>query len=162
MSWLNELYRTYEACRSEAGMIKENQPLLLPIAHLTQNAQLEIILDGTGHFRRACRVPKEDAVTVIPATEDSGSRSGKAIFPHPLADKLEYIAGDYGDFVKAGPEKYETYMAQLDRWSSSPYSLPQINSVYQYLREGRVMQDLLEEGIFSFENRKFWQKSSRI
>ena len=154
MSWLNELYRTYEACRSEAGMIKENQPLLLPIAHLTQNAQLEIILDGTGHFRRACRVPKEDAVTVIPATEDSGSRSGKAIFPHPLADKLEYIAGDYGDFVKAGPEKYETYMAQLERWSSSPYSLPQINSVYQYLREGRVMQDLLEEGIFSFENRK--------
>lgn len=154
MSWLNELYRTYEACKAEAGIVKENQPLLLPIAHLTQNAQLEITLDGKGTFVRACRVPKEDAVTVIPATEDSGSRSGKAVFPHPLADKLEYIAGDYGDFVKVGREKYETYIAQLRLWSSSPYSLPQINSVYQYLCRGRVMQDLLQDGIFSFENGK--------
>ena len=34
------------------------------------------------------------------------------------------------------------------------YNLPQINSVYRYLREGRVMQDLLEAGVFSFENGK--------
>lgn len=155
MSWLNELYRTYEACKSEVGMVKENQPQLLPIAHLTQNAQLEIVLDGEGHFLRACRVPKEDAVTVIPVTEDSGGGKGNAIFPHSLADTLAYIAGDYGNFVRnSKEEKHEKYMAQLEKWSSSPYSLPQINSVYQYLREGRVMQDLLEAGVFSFENGK--------
>ena len=43
MSWLNDLYLTYEACKSEAGIVRDNQPLLLPIAHLTQNAQLEVV-----------------------------------------------------------------------------------------------------------------------
>ena len=69
-------------------MVKEGQPLLLPVAHLTQNAQLEVVLDEEGHFLRAYRVDKEDAVTVIPVTEDSGTRAGSAIYPHPLADKL--------------------------------------------------------------------------
>lgn len=154
MSWLNDLYLTYEACKGEAGIVKANQPLLLPMAHLTQNAQLEVVLDGEGNFNRAYRVPKEDAVTVIPVTEDSGSRSGKAVFPHPLADKLEYIAGDYGKFVKVSEEKFEKYIAQLEKWALSPYSLLQINSVYQYLRKGRLMQDLMEAGFFSFENGK--------
>lgn len=154
MSWLNDLYLTYEACKGEAGIVKANQPLLLPMAHLTQNAQLEVVLDSEGNFSRAYRVPKEDAVTVIPVTEDSGSRSGKAVFPHPLADKLEYIAGDYGKFVKVSEEKFEKYIAQLEKWALSTYSLPQINSVYQYLRKGRLMQDLMEAGFFSFENGK--------
>lgn len=154
MSWLNDLYLTYEACKGEAGIVKANQPLLLPMAHLTQNAQLEVVLDGEGNFGRAYRVPKEDAVTVIPVTEDSGSRSGKAVFPHPLADKLEYIAGDYGKFVKVSQEKFEKYIAQLEKWALSSYSLPQINSVYQYLRKGRIMQDLMEAGFFVFENGK--------
>ncbi|MBD5497565.1 MAG: type I-C CRISPR-associated protein Cas8c/Csd1 [Lachnospiraceae bacterium] len=154
MSWLNDLYLTYEACKGEAGIVKANQPLLLPMAHLTQNAQLEVVLDGEGNFSRAYRVQKEDAVTVIPVTEDSGSRSGKAVFPHPLADKLEYIAGDYGKFVKVSEEKFEKYIAQLEKWALSPYSLPQIKSVYQYLRKGRIMQDLLEAEFFAFENGK--------
>ena len=154
MSWLNDLYLTYEACKGEAGIVKANQPLLLPMAHLTQNAQIEVVLDGEGNFSRAYRVLKEDAVTVIPVTEDSGSRSGKAVFPHPLADKLEYIAGDYGKFVKVSEEKFEKYIAQLEKWASSPYSLPQISSVYQYLRKGRIMQDLSEAEFFAFENGK--------
>lgn len=155
MSWLNDLYLTYEACKGEAGIVKANQPLLLPMAHLTQNAQLEVVLDSEGNFSRAYRVPKEDAVTVIPVTEDSGGGRGNAIFPHPLADTLEYIAGDYGNFVKRSKkEKFEKYILQLEKWASSPYSLPQINSVYQYLRKGRVMQDLMEAGFFSFENGK--------
>ena len=154
MSWLNDLYLTYKACKGEAGIVKANQPLLLPMAHLTQNAQLEVVLDGEGNFSRAYRVPKEDAVTVIPVTEDSGSRSGKAVFPHPLADKLEYIAGDYGKFVKVSEEKFEKYITQLEKWALSSYSLPQINSVYQYLRQGRIMQDLMESGFFVFQNGK--------
>lgn len=152
MSWLNDLYLTYEACKSEAGVIREGQPLLLPIAHLTQNAQLEVVLDGEGHFSRAYRVDKEDAVTIVPVTEDSGSRSGKAIFPHPLADKLEYIAGDYGDFVSGEKrEKFQRYIAQLEAWAMSPHSLPQIKSVCQYLHRGMLMHDLLEAGLFSYE-----------
>lgn len=155
MSWLNDLYLTYEACKSEAGVVKEGQPVLLPVAHLTQNAQLEVVLDGEGHFSRAYRVDKEDAVTVVPVTEDSGSRSGKAVFPHPLADKLEYIAGDYGDFVSGEKrEKFELYIAQLEAWAMSLHSLPQIRSVYQYLSRGTLMHDLLEAGFFTYEEGK--------
>lgn len=155
MSWLNDLYLTYEACKSESGIVRDNQPLLLPIAHLTQNAQLEVILDQEGNFNGAYKVDKTDAVTVIPATENSGSRSGSAVFPHPLADKLEYIAGDYGDFVAGGKaEKFEKYIAQLKEWVLSDYSLPQVNSVYQYLCKGRIMRDLMDAGMFAFENGK--------
>ena len=145
MSFLNDLYLTYEACKSDSQ--------LLPIAHLTQNAQLEVVLDEEGKFSRASLVDKEDAVTVIPVTEDSGSRSGKAIFPHPLCDKLEYIAGDYGDFVPGSKgDKFEIYIAQLGAWVQSDYSLPQIRCVYGYLRERRLMEDLREAGFFTFEN----------
>lgn len=152
MSWLNDLYLTYEACKSEAGVVKEGQPLLLPIAHLTQNAQLEVVLDEEGRFDRAYRVDKEDAVTVIPVTEDSSSRSGKAVFPHPLCDKLEYIAGDYGDFVSGSKkEKYDKYIVQLEAWAQSKYSLPQVRTVCQYLRKGMLMHDLLEAGFFTYE-----------
>lgn len=152
MSWLNDLYLTYEACKSEAGVVKEGQPLLLPIAHLTQNAQLEVVLDEEGRFGRAYRVDKEDAVTVIPVTEDSSSRSGKAVFPHPLCDKLEYIAGDYGDFVSGSKkEKYDKYIVQLEAWAQSKYSLPQVRTVCQYLRRGMLMHDLLEAGFFAYE-----------
>ncbi len=155
MSYLNDLYLTYEACKSEAGIIKGDQPFLLPVAHLTQNAQLEVVLDGEGNFSRAYRIEKPEAVTVIPATEDSGSRSGSAVFPHPLADKLEYIAGDYGDFVSGGKkEKYEKYIAQLEEWALSDFSLPQINSVYRYLKSGMLMHDLLAEGVIAFEGGK--------
>ncbi len=152
MSWLNDLYLTYEACKNEAGVVKEGQPLLLPIAHLTQNAQLEVVLDEEGRFGRAYRVDKEDAVTVIPVTEDSSSRSGKAVFPHPLCDKLEYIAGDYGDFVSGSKkEKYDKYIVQLEAWAQSKYSLPQVRTVCQYLRRGVLMHDLLEAGLFAYE-----------
>lgn len=152
MSWLNDLYLTYEACKSEEGVVKEGQPLLLPIAHLTQNAQLEVVLDEEGRFGRAYRVDKEDAVTVIPVTEDSSSRSGKAVFPHPLCDKLEYIAGDYGDFVSGSKkEKYDKYIVQLEAWAQSEYSLPQVRTVFQYLRRGMLMHDLLEAGFFAYE-----------
>ena len=155
MSWLNDLYLTYEACKNEAGVVKEGQPLRLPVAHLTQNAQLEVVLDKEGNFSRAYRVDKEGAVTVIPVTEDSSSRSGKAVFPHPLSDKLEYIAGDYGDFVAGSKqEKFASYIAGLEAWAQSGYSLPQIQSVYQYLRRGILMHDLLEAGFFTFEDGK--------
>lgn len=155
MSWIHDLYMTYEKNKSEAGVVREGKPMLLPIAHLTQNAQLEVILDEAGNFNRAIRIEKADAVTVIPVTEASGSRSGKAVFPHPLDDKLEYIAGDYGEFVTKDKEcqrKYDSYIRQLDAWAQSDYSLPQIRTVCQYLRRGTLMHDLLDAGIFTYEN----------
>ena len=43
MSWMQKLYDTYEACkgREPAGSL-----VLMPIAHTTQQANVEIVLSG--------------------------------------------------------------------------------------------------------------------
>src|SRR5690349_15748349 len=94
MSWIQKLYETYNTCQMMVGMeSNENKVPLLPICHTTQMAQIEIVIDGKGDFRRARVIPKNEARTIIPCTEDSGGRtSGEA--PHPLCDKLQYVAGD--------------------------------------------------------------------
>lgn len=91
MSWTNELYNVYEKNCWKA----DNVPMLLPISHSTVNAQIEVTLNESGDFVKAERVPKADAKTVIPVTNDSAARSS-GVSPHPFADKLVYIAGDYG------------------------------------------------------------------
>lgn len=153
MSWLNDLYLTYEACKSEIGIVRENQPILIPIAHSTQNAQIEIILSADGCFKRAERIDKADAVTVIPVTEDSGSRSGSAVYPHPLADKLEYLAGDYVKYIAhCKTDKFPVYLEQLKKWASSPYALPQIISVLKYVSRKSVIRDLIQSGNISIKD----------
>lgn len=76
-------------------------------------------------------------------------------FPHPLCDKLEYVAGDYGDFVAgSNADKFVRYIEQLGAWAESEHGLPQIRSVYEYLRERRLMGDLQEAGFFTLEDGK--------
>ena len=74
MSWLPKLLATYDACK---GKEPEGSAPLMPICHSTQNAQIEIVLDGAGRFRRASVLEKVQGVTLIPCTEASGGRSGK-------------------------------------------------------------------------------------
>lgn len=144
MGWLNDLCETYDNCQSEVAVIREDMPTLLPIAHSTQNATYEITIDENGNFLRANVVDKADCVTIIPVNEDSLSRSGTAIFPHPLCDKLEYLAGDYCEYMKkAKPEKFEKYIQQLKHWVDSEYSCKQIEAIYRYLSKKTVMKDLI-------------------
>lgn len=153
MSWLNDLYLTYEACESEIGVVRDNAPVLLPIAHLTQNAQIEIVLNQKGEFLRAEKIDKSKAVTVIPVTEDSGSRAGTAAFPHPLADKLEYIAGDYGQYAKKyNPEKFRRYVEQLEAWAESEYSVLEVQCVMTYVKRQAIVHDLIQSGLAVVEN----------
>lgn len=154
MSWLNDLYQTYEACKDEVGIIQGERPTLLPIAHSTQNAQIEITLDGEGNFLRARRLEKEEAVTIIPVTEDSASRSS-GVAPHPLADKLEYIAGDYGKFVgKYNKEKHHQYIEILRGWAQSEYATVEIKSVYMFISKQSVIENLRSTGVLEVENGK--------
>lgn len=91
MSWTDELYQIYEY--NSGREFDENEPVMLPVAHSTANAQIELTLDLDGNFKGARTVEKKDAVTVIPATEDSAARTS-GIAAMPFADKLVYIAGD--------------------------------------------------------------------
>ncbi len=144
MGWLNDLCETYDNCQSEVAVIREGRPTLLPIAHSTQNALIEITVDVDGKFLRARPVEKNETVTIIPVNEDSSSRSGSAIYPHPLCDKLEYVAGDYCNYIeKEKPEKFEKYISQLGEWVDSDYSCEQVDAIYNYLCKKAVMKDLI-------------------
>ena len=92
MSWLPKLLATYDECK---GKEPQGSTPLMPICHSTQNAQIEIVLDGAGQFRRASGLEKAQGVTLIPCTEASGGRSGKKPVNHPLHDKLQYLAQDF-------------------------------------------------------------------
>ena len=143
MSWLEDLYRTYENNKEFVGKF-DDVSTLFPIAHSTQNAQLEIAIDMQGNFRRAELVEKINAVTMIPVTEDSASRSS-GIAPHPLCDKLAYVAEDYEAFTgKKGSAAYhQAYMESLKRWHESEFSHPKVDAVYRYLEKGNIIRDVV-------------------
>ena len=101
---------------------------------------------------------EEDKLTIIPVTEESGSRTaGKA--PHPLCDNLKYLAGDYMDYYGGGKngkeknfsENYQMYIKALQCWSESEYSHEKVNSIYRYLRKGRLIQDLVGTGVIRLD-----------
>lgn len=153
MSWIKLLYDTYEACGDEVGKLvaiaddSEKAPLpLLPIAHTTQQAHIEVTLDGEGRFMSARVIEdKKDKMTVIPCTEDSEGRRGNPA-PHPLHDKLQFVAGDYVSFG-GDPKRhfYKAYMEQINRWCKSPYAHPKVIAVRDYLEKGTIIADLVSE-----------------
>ena len=149
MSWLKQLAKTYDNAVGYLGDQNEKSPLL-PIGHVVkENATISILIDSTGKFLDAKILEKENSRTIIPVTEASSARtSGSA--PHPLADKLEYVAGDYvnlsGNAKKA--KYFEEYNENLKAWNESSHSIPEIQAVYKYVSKGRVISDLIKAGIF--------------
>ena len=161
MSWEEELIDLYEKNKSQVGIIQyklfqkngkeEKIPyVLLPPFHTTVTAQIEVTISAEGEFLGASKVGSEDKLTIIPVTEKSGSRTaGKA--PHPLCDNLRYLAGDYGRYVqdkKGDLESYhQLYMEELEKWHLSDFSHEKVDAVWQYLKKGTLIQDLLQEKI---------------
>lgn len=151
MSWLMDLYETYNQNESSVGITeykRNGQPfMLLPISHTTQSAHIEVHVTEDGQFHSAFVIPKEDATTVIPATEESSSRAGAKTAPYPLHDKLSYVAGDYNSYG-GDPKKvndYAEYIKQLKEWRESPFSTPKIESIYSYLSKGTLIEDLIND-----------------
>lgn len=144
MAWLKTLADTYDVYAELAGVVKNDQAVLLPISHSTFNAQIEVIIDGNGNFIDSKKLEKgNDAVTIIPVTEDSAAR-GNGNFPHPLCDKLCYIAGDYTTYTGDNKESYyEAYMEQLRDWAESEYTHLAVQAIYKYLAKKSLIQDLL-------------------
>lgn len=137
MSWMEKLYQTYEAG------IQLDLPLekrLMPISHTPQNAHINIILDGEGNFLSASVLEKTQII--LPATEDSASRSsGEA--PHPLADKLQYVAKDYADFGGQKKAYFTNYEKQLQKWCDSEYGHEKVKAILRYIQQGTVIKDLV-------------------
>jgi len=141
MSWMEKLYQTYEA-----GILLDLPQAQLPMAtsHTLQNAHINIVLDGEGNFKRASVLEKTQIV--LPATESSASRSsGEA--PHPLADKLQYVAKDYQHFGGQKKAYFDGYKKQLQTWCESAHAHDKVKAVCSYVEKGTVIRDLLDHKI---------------
>lgn len=149
MSWIRDLYETYELNFDMERLDFTTDAMPLPISHTTQNAQIEITLGEAGEFIHAEAIEdKERVQTVIPVSEDSASRSGIGACAHPLMDKLEYIAGDFERYTgKANDEKHQAYLATLSGWCDSPYSCKELEAIRSYIAKGCVIHDLVSRGV---------------
>lgn len=158
MNWIQSLYETYENCKGMQGYSPDtsrpSRPLL-PICHITTQTHIEVVIDGSGNFREARLVNKDDSTTIIPATESSAGRAGSKPEGHPLSDKMQYLAGDFSDFggevtsgfAKNPREPYENYVKSLIAWCNSPFSHPKVNSVLAYVQKKTLMRDLVNHKI---------------
>lgn len=152
MSWMQKLYETYERCASSDLPDAKN---LQPIAHTTQQAHIEIVIDEKGHFRRALPIPKDQQQTLVPCTEESGGRSGTKPSNHPLCDNLQYVARDFRDyggevtsgFVDIAGAPHSDYLSLLQDWAAFSKGLSKLEAVLAYVQRGQVMRDLVDSGI---------------
>lgn len=153
MTWLLDLYKAYESNSDAIGVIEKKsngqEYTLLPVAHTTQNAHIEVQVTVDGEFHSASVIEKKDTSTLIPATESSSNRAGSIVAPYPLHDKLSYVAGDFMEYSGNLKKKdhYQRYIEQLKEWVNSPFAHPKVNSIYLYLEKKHLIRDLVEENI---------------
>lgn len=143
MTWLTTLYQTY----NELEKLNDTLPFeqqVMPICHTLQNAHIHIVINNQGEFVRAEVLEK--AQVVLPATEKSAGRTRKPE-AHGLADKIQYIAGDYSAFSQKGDDSFKLYQAQLKAWCDSEHRHPAVTAVYQYITKGTVVADLITEKV---------------
>lgn len=151
MSWLQKLHETYERC---AASDLPDAKALLPIAHTTQQAHIEIVIDGQGRFRRARVIAKEEQQTLIPCTESAAGRAGTKPAPFPLCDKLQYVAADFvayggtvtSGFAKAPDVPHAEYLALLREWEQRS-NHQKLKAILAYVERGRVVRDLVSASV---------------
>ena len=116
------------------GIPDEKGNILLPPNHTTKsNSDVCVVIDGDGVFRSA----DPSKLTIpIPSTEDSESRSGRAVFPHPLHDQIGYLS--------TNEKKREKYLLQLGEWSELH---PKVEAVRKYILKNTLIDDLRTCGI---------------
>ncbi len=140
MGLIQNAIETYENCKDYIGKYEPGQTPLEPLGHITSTAEIEIVLDKNGNFVNAIELDKsKKEKIIIPITDASVSRSGKAIgdniHPHMLCDQLSYLGFD--------EEKCNVYIKQLNEWKNSEYSNQFLYSVYQYVSSKNIKEDLI-------------------
>ena len=161
MNWIESLYRTFESNSRHVGNQSDAVPLV-PVAHTAQNSHIVISIDQNGDLLDA----KASALlTIIPCTESSAGRTSSPV-PHPLVDKLKYIASDYYDLTgtkkpkpsKNGSKKthYELYFDAINSWANSAQGDARLSAIIKYLEniKGRVLTDLCAHGIYQIVDGK--------
>jgi CRISPR-associated protein Csd1 len=143
MSWLARLYETYEQAQQLSADLPQEQQLM-PVSHTPQSAHINIVIDENGNFVRAEVLEKTQIV--LPATEQSAGRSS-GLAPHPLADKIQYVAGDYAEFGGKKAPGFELYEALLRSWCESEFAVSTLKIIHSYIVQKTVVADLIKHGV---------------
>jgi len=149
MSWLEQLFLTYENAIKNPDNQNASRKPLLPPYHTLQNSHVEIILDENGNFKDANPVnDKADQEIIIPCTEKSASRtSGEA--PHPLCDKIQYCARDYQGNKKS---YFNSYFSLLKSWREFDANNKFLSAIYLYVEKGNLCKDILSTNKLSLKS----------
>lgn len=153
---LTDLVKVYDQQADLVGIPKSGITLC-PIAHVQQQAQIEIELQPDGTLLNATVVSKDNATTIVPATVEAANRTSKSV-PLPLFDNLKYLSSDYGTWSDKQNDKFvkchELYLDNLKKLVDSPFSTNTFTAVYQYLKNGDIIQDLIDQHVLVTVNGK--------
>ena len=166
MSWISMLAKTYDNCSHLWGKREDGDPMnsipLLMVGQSTQNAHIEVTLDENADIISAHVISaKPERTTVIPCTEQSIGRSGRALYPHPLHDKLQYIAKDYQTYGGTKNPGWVVYMENLNDWCASPFVHPKVKIIRDYLKRGTLIKDLVSRQVMLTENGKLIEEPTK-
>lgn len=156
MSWMQKLCEVYDAGeRMNKTKNYTVAPVLLPLYHGTQQAQIELTITMQGELVRGSAHAITDKAlmeTILPVTEKSASRTSSPE-PMPLFDKLAYIAGDYDRYFPPEKERkiapHQLYLTALRDWCASPFVHEYVRAWLAYAEKGTLVGDLVAEGIFT-------------
>ena len=154
MSWLQRLYQTYELAGQNEDVQSQDTHKLMPYYHVNQNVQIIVTINDKGDFVSA-EICRDDSGKVksktlfIPATNDSATRAGQIPPPHPLSDKVQYLAKDYYEKYAVNPKRdfHAPYIELLSTWCESQYTHPKAQAVLSYVQKGTLVKDLLAANI---------------
>ena len=144
MGLFQKAVETYDAMQSLVGKKQANRDeVLAPVGYMVTTAKIEITVDADGNFVRATKI---DEKIPIPCTEKSSGRTstGAAKEPHPLCDKLDYIA----EINEIG---HSCYLNRLKSWIDSGYGNAKLDAVYTYLLKEHVLQDCKESEVLKYD-----------
>lgn len=159
MSWAEQLYKAYDVHAAEIGEFTSHGVPLLPIYHTTFRADVEVVVNRDGDFLSATVLDDSNCVMILPGTAASIARTSNPE-PYPLFDRIQYLAGDYSDFVPSKNFFYDEYMDILEEWQKSEYTHPVLEPIYTYLNKGLLLHDLISAGVLFAENGRLLTKWS--
>lgn len=154
MNWVSELIDLYEKNTDQVGVVayhKNNTYTLLPLFHTMVTAHIVVVIDQKGDLIDAKLVELNDRQTIIPITNESNSRTGTTVAPHPLCDNLKYLAGDLSDYCEHDKKWNRAYLRQLEEWINSDFTHEKVRSIYQYIKKETLIKDLVQRKIVQLD-----------
>jgi CRISPR-associated protein Csd1 len=140
MSWLRDLCETYERCAAAPDL----QPPLPQVFHIEMISHLEVILSEKGALLGIELLDRKDKIE-IPVTEASAARTAGPV-PHPLIDKLCYVARDIKHF-RGEAKGQDDYLELLRSWAEAEPTIAALKAVLTYVERGTLVKDLADRGL---------------